>query len=186
MTVIANDLKKGMAVKWKDDIWIVTGTQHRTPGNLHAFVQGEFRSIKSGRSFNQRFGSSERLELVNMTRTKWEFSYQDQTGYIFINPDTYDSITLAPELVADVKMFLTENLLCDILFIDDKAVEVEAPPSVVLKVVESPEGVKGNSATNVQKAATLETGLVVQVPLFIKEGEMIKIDTRDSKYMGRA
>jgi elongation factor P len=186
MAVNANDLKKGMAVNWNGDVCIVLEVQHRTPGNLRAFVQGTLRSMKTGRSFDQRFGSNDKLETVNVTHDKWDFSYKDQTGYTFMNPLTYDTMTLSDELVADVKDFLTENLQCEILFVEGKAMQVEVPSSVVLKVTESAEGVRGDSANNVQKPATLETGLVVQVPLFIKEGEMLKIDTRERKYMSRA
>ncbi|MFZ5806016.1 MAG: elongation factor P [Verrucomicrobiota bacterium] len=186
MAIIANDLKKGMAVRWKDDICIVLETQHRTPGNLHAFVQGTFRSLKTGKSFTQRFGSAEKVELVNVSRSKWEYSYQDPTGYTFLNPDTYENLTLAPELVEESKPFLTEGMLCEVLFVEDKAVEVEVPSSVTLKVVNSPEGVRGDSSSNVMKPAVLETGLTLQVPLFIQEGEMIRVDTREKKYLGRA
>lgn len=186
MAVNANDLKKGMAVSWNNDVCIVLETQHRTPGNLRAFVQGTLRSLRTGRSFEQRFGSSDKIETVNVTRTKWEFNYKDNNGYVFMNPETYDNLTLQEELVSGVKDYLTENLLCDILFVEDKAVEVEVPPTVVLTVVESAEGVRGDSANNVMKPAKLETGLTVQVPLFIKEGEKLKIDTREGKYISRA
>jgi elongation factor P len=130
--------------------------------------------------------SDERLESVNVSRDKWEFSYSDNTGYNFMNPENYENLTLTPELVADVKEFLSANMVCEILFIEGKAVSVEPPSSVTLKVIESPEGVRGDSANNVMKVAKLETGLQIQVPLFIKEGELIKVDTREKKYMGRA
>jgi elongation factor P len=103
-----------------------------------------------------------------------------------MNPENYENLTLTSELVEDVKEFLSANMVCEILFIEGKAVSVEPPASVTLKVVESPEGVRGDSANNVQKTAKLETGLQLQVPLFIKEGELIKVDTRERKYMGRA
>lgn len=186
MAVNANDLRKGMAVKWNGDVCIVLETQHRTPGNLRAFVQGTLRSLKTGRSFEQRFNSNEKIEQVNVSRAKWDFSYKDQNGYTFMNPDTYENLTLQPELLADVKDYLTENLGCDIIFVEDRAVTVEVPSSVTLKVAESADGVRGDSANNVMKAAVMETGLAVQVPLFIKEGELLKIDTRTGKYMGRA
>jgi elongation factor P len=186
MAINANDLRKGMAVKWNGDICIVLETQHRTPGNLRAFVQGTLRSLRTGRSFEQRFGSTDKLETVNVTRSKWEFSYKDQTGYTFMNPETYENITLQEDLIGEMKNYLTENLACDILFVEDKAVQIELPSSVTLKVVESAEGVRGDSANNVMKPAKLETGLSVQVPLFIKEGELVKIDTREGKYMSRA
>ncbi|NDH86006.1 elongation factor P [bacterium] len=167
MAVIANDLKKGMAVKKDGDIFVVLGTVHRTPGNKRAFVQATFRSLRSGQSSDHRLASDDRLESVSVSRDKWEFSYHDNTGYTFINPENYENLT-------------------QILFIEGKAVSVEPPASAILKVIESPEGVRGDSANNVMKVAKLETGLQLQVPLFIKEGELIRVDTREKKYMGRA
>lgn len=186
MAVNANDLRKGMAVLLNGDTCIVLETQHRTPGNLRAFVQGTLRSLKTGRSFETRFGSNDKLETVNMSRAKWDFSYKDGDSYVFIEPQTYENLTLNEELLKDVKQYLVENLTCEILFVEDKAVTVEVPSSVELKVIESSDGVRGDSANNVMKPAKLETGIVVQVPLFIKEGEKVKIDTREGKYMSRA
>lgn len=186
MAINATELRKGMAIRFNGDVCMTLETQHRTPGNLRAFIQANLRSLKTGRSFDQRFGSGDKIETVSVSRTKWEFNYKDPTGYVFMNPNTYDTITLQDSLVADVKDYLTEGLVCDILFIEEQAAAVEVPSSVTLKVIESPEGVRGDSANNVMKSATLETGLVVQVPLFIKEGEMIKIDTREGKYISRA
>jgi len=184
--MIAKDLKKGIAIKWKSDVCIVMETQHRTPGNLRAFVQATLRSISNGRSFDERFSSTATVETVNVTTEKWDYSYKDQTGYTFMNPETYDNLTLQPDLVGDAKNYLTENLQVTITFVEGKAVEVELPPVVELKITDSPEGVKGDSANNVMKAATVATGLQVQVPLFIKEGETIRIDSRTGKYLSRA
>lgn len=182
----ANEIGKGQAIKFNGDICMVLETQHRTPGNLRAFVQATLRSLRTGKSFVQRFNSNESLEIVPMSRKKYEFSYKDNTGYTFIDPTNYESLTLQEEILGKVKDYLTENMTVDVIFTDDSVAEVEPPSSVILKIVDSPEGVRGDSANNVQKMATLETGLQVQVPLFIKEGEMVKISTADGKYMGRA
>jgi elongation factor P len=182
----ANDLKKGMAVRYNGDVAIVLDVQHRTPGNLRAFVQATIRSLRSGKSSNVRFSSTETVQLVDVTRRKLEFSYKDQDGYVFMDPATYDSETLRPELVGNASEYLTENLAVDILYAEGKAVELELPSSVILRVAEAAEGLRGDSATNVQKPAKLETGKTVQVPLFIKEGEAIRIDTRTGAYLGRA
>jgi elongation factor P len=182
----ANELSKGQAIKFNNDICMVLETQHRTPGNLRAFVQATLRSLRTGKSFVQRFNSNESLELIPMSRKKYEYSYKDNSGYNFIDPQTYENITFQEDFVAKVKDFLTENAKVDIIFTDDKAADIELPSTVILKVTESPEGVRGDSANNVQKMAVLETGLNVQVPLFIKEGELIKISTSDGKYLGRA
>jgi elongation factor P len=165
---------------------MVLETQHRTPGNLRAFVQATLRSIRTGKSSDVRFSSTEKIEPIPMMAKKMEFSYKDGEDYVFTDPDTYETVTLANELVGDAKNFLVENGSVTVTFVEDKAVTVEIPSSVVLTVTDAPEGIRGDSANNVQKPAILETGITVQVPLFIKNGEKIKIDTRTGKYMERA
>jgi elongation factor P len=182
----ANDLRRGMAINYNGDISVVLDFQHRTPGNLRAFVQATLRSIKTGKSADVRFSSTEKIEPVPMITTKMEYSYKDGEDYVFTNPESYETVTLTPELVGDAKSYLVENGAVTVTFVDEKAVSVEIPASVVLTVTDAPEGVRGDSANNVQKAITLETGIVVQAPLFIKTGEKIKIDTRTGKYMERA
>lgn len=182
----ANDLRKGQAIRYNGDIYVVLEVTHRTPGNLRAFVQAIIRSIKTGKSSDVRFSSTEKVELVEVGRETLEFSYKDQEGYHFIDPSTYDDTVLREELIGAGKDYLTENLQVTVLYAEGKPVEVEMPASVLLKVVQSAEGVRGDSANNVQKPATLETGKIVQVPLFIKEGEMVKISTSNGAYMGRA
>jgi len=183
---LANDLRKGMAIKYNGNAAIVLEVAHRTPGNLRAFVQLIIRYIGTGKSADIRFSSTEKVDLVDVQRTKLEFSYSDQEGYHFMDPASYETITLQPELIGDAKDFLTENMQVEILYVEGRAVSVELPSSANLKVTESPEGVKGDSASNVMKTATLETGKVIQVPLFIKEGEIVKVDTRTGAYMGRS
>ncbi len=182
----ANDLRKGQAIRYNGDIAVVLEVMHRTPGNLRAFVQAIIRSIKTGKSSDVRFSSTEKVELVDVSRETLEFSYKDQDGFHFMDPKTYDDVTLRPELLGEAKDYLTENLAVTVLYAEGRPVEVELPSSVNLKVIESAEGVRGDSANNVQKPATLETGKIVHVPLFIKEGETIKIDTRNGAYMGRS
>ena len=182
----ANDLRKGMAVRYHGDVAVVLDVQHRTPGNLRAFVQATLRSIRTGKSSNVRFSSTESIELVDVTRRKLEYSYKDQDGFVFMDPENYETETLSADLVGDAADYLTENLAVELLYAEGKPVELELPSSVTLKVVESAEGLRGDSATNVQKPAKLETGKSVQVPLFIKEGETIRVDTRTGSYLGRA
>jgi elongation factor P len=182
----ANDLRKGMAIRYNGDIAVVLEVQHRTPGNLRAFVQGTLRSIRTGKSSNVRFSSTETVELVDVSRRTLEFSYKDQDGFVFMDPENYETETLRPELLGSAQEYLSENLKVEVLYAEGKPVEIELPSSVTLKVAEAPEGVRGDSATNVQKMAKLETGKTVQVPLFIKEGELIRVDTRTGAYMGRA
>jgi elongation factor P len=182
----ANDLRKGMAIRYNGDIAVVLEVQHRTPGNLRAFVQGTLRSLRTGKSSNVRFSSTETVELVDVIRRTLEFSYKEQDGFVFMDPENYETETLGTELVGSAQEYLSENLKIEVLYAEGKPVEIALPSSVTLKVTEAAEGVRGDSATNVQKTAKLETGKSVQVPLFIKEGELIRIDTRTGAYMGRA
>jgi elongation factor P len=182
----ANDLRRGMAINYNGDIAVVLDMQHRTPGNLRAFVQATLRSIRTGKSADVRFSSTEKIEPVPMITKKMEYSYKDVEDYVFTDPETYETVTLSAELVGDGKDYLVENGAVTVTFVDEKAVSIELPSSVVLTVTDAPEGIRGDSANNVQKAITMETGITVQAPLFIKTGEKIKIDTRTGKYMERA
>jgi elongation factor P len=183
---LANDLRKGMAIRYNGNPAIILEVQHRTPGNLRAFVQAIVRYINTGKSADVRFSSTEKVDTVDVSRQKLEFSYNDPQGYHFIDPETYDTITLQASLLEEAREYLVENMTLEVLSLEGKPAQVELPASVTLKVVESAEGVKGDSANNVQKPAKLESGKVVQVPLFIKEGEKVRIDTRTGNYMGRA
>jgi len=182
----ANDLRRGMAINYNGDIAVVLDTQHRTPGNLRAFVQASIRSIKTGKSSDVRFSSTEKIEVIPMMTRKMEYSYKDGDDYVFSDPETYETVNLPPEIVGDAKNFLVENSVVTTTFVEEKAVSIELPSSVVLTVKEAPEGIRGDSANNVQKPVIMETGITVQAPLFIKTGEKLKIDTRTGKYMERA
>ena len=175
-----------MAINYNGDIAVVLDTQHRTPGNLRAFVQASIRSIRTGKSSDVRFSSTEKIEVVPMMVRKMEFSYKDGEDFVFSDPETYETVTLTPELVGDAKNYLVENAPATMTFVEGKAVSIELPSSVVLKVSDAPDGIRGDSANNVQKPIILETGITVQAPLFIKTGERIKVDTRTGKYMERA
>lgn len=175
-----------MAIMYNGEVCVVLDAQHRTPGNLRAFVQVTLRNVRSGRSSDVRFSSTEKVDVVPLVAKKMEFSYKDGEDYVFSDPDTFETVTLTPEIVGEAKDYLVENTAVTVTFVEEKAVQIELPSSVVLTVTDAPEGVKGDSATNVQKTVTLETGLTVQVPLFIKTGEKLRIDTRTGKYIERA
>lgn len=175
-----------MAIIHNSDVAVVLDVQHRTPGNLRAFVQATLRSIRTGKSANVRFSSTEPIEVVPMNVRKMDFSYMDGEDFVFSDPETFETVNMPPELVGDAKNYLVENGQVTVTFVENKAVQVELPPSVLLTITDAPEGIKGDSANNVMKAAMLETGVTIQVPLFIKTGEKIKVDTRTGKYMERA
>ncbi len=182
----ANDIRKGNVIKYNNEPHFVMETQHRTPGNLRAFVQAKLRNLRSGRSGEVRFNSTENVEVLQTDRQSLEFSYVDRGMYCFLHPETFEQVELSEDLVASSKAYLVPNSMVDVLFIEGVAIEISLPSSVALKVVESADGLRGDTASNVQKPAKLETGLTVQVPLFIKEGEIIKVSTADGSYLGRA
>jgi elongation factor P len=175
-----------MAINYNGDVAVVLDSQHRTPGNLRAFVQATVRSIRTGKSSDVRFSSTEKIEVVPLNIRKMDFSYKDGEDYVFSDPETFDTVTIPPDIVGDAKNYLVENSPVSMTFVNDKAVMIELPASVVLTVADAPEGIRGDSANNVQKTVTLETGITIQAPLFIKTGEKVKIDTRTGKYMERA
>jgi len=182
----ANDIRKGQVIKFNGEPHLVMETQHRTPGNLRAFVQVKMRNLKYGKALDQRFASTETLEVLPTDRRTLEFSYADRDAFAFIDPTTFDQIELSAQTLGDVKNYLTAGGKVDVLFVDEKALTVELPSAVNLKIVESADGIKGDTASNVQKPAKLETGLTIQVPLFIKEGDLVRVSTADGSYLGRA
>ena len=181
----ATDLRKGMAIRRDGDVAVVLDTAHRTPGNYHACVQVKLRSIRTGKSADVRYNSSDAVDVVPMMNTKMEYSYFDGTDYVFSDPDTFETVSVTPDIVGDAKDYMVENSSVNVTLIEDRVVIVEVPSSVVLAVSDAPEGVKGDSANNVQKTITLETGINIQAPLFIKNGDKVKVDTRNGKYMER-
>jgi elongation factor P len=181
----ANDIRRGQVIKFNGEAHLVMEMQHRTPGNLRAFVQIKMRNLRYGKALDQRFASTETIEVLPTDRRTLEFSYADREAFAFIDPETFDQIELSAETLGDLKNYLTTGGKVDVLFVDDKALTVELPSTVALKVIESADGIRGDTTSNVQKPAKLETGLVVQVPLFIKEGEIIKVSTADGSYLGR-
>ena len=182
----ANDIRKGQVIKFNGEANLVMETQHRTPGNLRAFVQVKMRNLRYGKSLDQRFNSTETIEVLPTERKTLEFSYFDRDTFSFMDPETFETVELPASLVGDAKNYLTANGKVEVLYVDDKPLSIDLPSFVILKIVESADGVKGDTASNVQKPAIMDTGLIVQVPLFIKVGELIKISTDDGSYMGRA
>lgn len=175
-----------MAIEYNGEVCVVLDAQHRTPGNLRAFVQATLRSIRTGKSSDVRFSSTEKVEVVPLMARKMEFSYMDGDDFVFSDPQNFETVTLVPDIVGEAKNYLVENTPVTVTFVGDRAVEVELPAAVVLTVADAPEGIRGDSSSNVMKSITLETGISVQVPLFIKTGEKVKVDTRTGKYMERA
>jgi elongation factor P len=181
----ANDIRKGQVIKFNGEPHLVMETQHRTPGNLRAFVQIKMRNLRYGKALDQRFASTDTIEVLPTDRKTLEFSYADRDSFAFMDPESFEQIELTATQLGDVKNYLAPGGKVDVLFVDERPLSVDLPSTVSLKVIESADGVKGDTASNVQKPAKLETGLTVQVPLFIKEGELIRVSTIDGTYLGR-
>jgi elongation factor P len=181
----ANDIRKGQVIKFNGEPHLVMETQHRTPGNLRAFVQIKMRNLRYGKALDQRFASTDSIEVLPTDRKTLEFSYADRDTYAFMDPESFEQIELTETQLGEVRNYLAPGGKVDVLFVDERPLSVDLPSTVALKVIESADGVKGDTASNVQKPAKLETGLTVQVPLFIKEGEVIRVSTVDGSYLGR-
>src|SRR5260370_7432043 len=160
----ANDLRRGMAINYNGDVSVILDSQHRTPGNLRAFVQATLRSIRTGKSSDVRFSSTEKIDVVPMMTRKMDFSYKDGEDFVFSDPETYETVTLSPELVGDAKNYLVENAVVTVTFVDDKAVSIEMPSSVVLKVADPPEAARRDSPTNSHTPLPLTTTLTFHPP----------------------
>lgn len=181
----ANDLRRGMAVLFKGEVHLVENFQHHTPGNKRAFIQATLRNLQSGRIVQNKFASTENIDVAPLVPKTVQFLYQDTHGFHFMDLEDYHTIDLSEEIVGDDKHYLRENLELKIRFFEDRPIYLEMPSSVSLKVVSSPPWVKGDSVTNTTKPAQLETGYEIQVPMFVKEGQRIKVDTRTGEYIGR-
>ena len=182
----ANDIRKGQVIKFNGEPHLVMETQHRTPGNLRAFVQIKMRNLRYGKALDQRFASTDTIEVFMTDRRTLEFSYADRETFTFMDPESFEQVEISAAQLGDVKNYLTAGGKVEVLLVDDKPLTVELPSAVTLKIVESAEGIKGDTASNVQKPAKLETGLIIQVPLFVKEGELVRVNTADGTYLGRA
>lgn len=180
------NLRKGHAVRHNNEVCIVTDHELKTPPRMASYVQMSVRSVTTKKVFNLRLTSNNSLEGVMLERIPHEYSYKDSSGYHFLNPETYDDTIVPEDLVEPVKNYLIDGQVYTIMLADGAVAAIDLPASMVMTVTESSEGVKGDSANNVYKPATMETGLVVQVPLFINVGEKINVKTEDNSYLGRA
>jgi elongation factor P len=175
-----------MIIKHKDDLHSVFSVEHRTPGNLRAFIQAKLRNLRTGAMFVERFRSPDPIEKVIVDQESMEFLYSDGDDYYFMNTENYEQTHLTRETLGDAVEYLTPNLQIKVDFFDGKAVGIELPQTVVLTVLEVEPGLKSATASSVTKPAKTETGLIVQVPPFINEGEKIKVDTAEGTYLSRA
>lgn len=180
-----SDLRPGAVIKFNGELCTVLESEHRTPGNLRAFYQVKMRSIKSGRTLENRFRSGETIEFVRVEKNNYQFLYRDGDHFIFMDYNTYEQIPVDADLVGKLADFMKESQEVMLSINDGVVLSVELPASVVLRVIQTEPGFKGDTATNVTKPATVETGANVQVPLFINEGDLIKVDPINGSYLER-
>ncbi len=175
-----------MVIKFNNELFSVFSMAHRTPGNLRGFVQVKMRNFRTGSMMEHRFSSEDKVEKAMLDEQEMEYLYDDGEYYYFMNTESFEQMHLTKDILGDAVNFLIPQLKVNVEFYEGKAVSVELPASVTMTVVETEPGMKGASVSNVTKAAKLETGLVVQVPPFVNEGEKIRVSTSESEYLERA
>ncbi len=180
-----SDFRPGLTIKYNNELWSVVEFQHVNPGNWRAFVRTKLKNLKSGKVIENRFRAGEAIEIIRIDRKEFQFLYRDGSGYHFMDKDTYDQMAVAEDAVGDGAKFLKDGEGVDILFNGSEIMGIELPITVELKVVETVPGVKGDSANPGTKPAQVETGATVNVPLFINEGDLLRIDTRTGDYIER-
>ena len=182
----ATQLRPGMVIKFNNELYSVFSMTHRTPGNLRGFVQAKMRSLRTGSMTEHRFSSEDKVEKAQLDQHDMEYLYDDGEYFYFMNVENYEQMHLTKELLGDATNYLIPQLKVTVEFYEGKPISVELPPTVEMTVVETEPGLKGATVSNVTKPAKTETGLVVQVPPFISEGERIRVNTSEGTYQERA
>jgi elongation factor P len=186
MAIPATQLRPGMIIKHNNDLHSVFSVEHRTPGNLRAFIQAKLRNLRTGAMFEHRFRSADAIDKITVDEIRMEYLYNDGDDYYFMDTQTYEQTPLKHDTLGDAVEYLTPNLQITVEFFDGKPVGIELPQTVELTVIETEPGLKSATASSVTKPAKTETGLIVQVPPFINEGDKIKVDTSEGAYLSRA
>lgn len=179
------DFRNGMVIRFNNELYTITEFHHVSPGNWRAFVRTRLKNLKNGRVIEQRFRAGEEIDEVRVEHQNWQFLYVDGSDYIFMNTDSYDQQPIPKEMLGDAIKFLKEQDEVEMLVDGEKIIAVELPNFLELSVESAEPGVRGDTANNVTKPATLETGAVVNVPLFVNPGDRVRIDTRTGQYVER-
>ncbi len=186
MSISSRDFKNGMTLSIDGKLWQIVDFQHVKPGKGHAFVRTRLKNLEAGSVVDRTFRTDEKLDQAIIDRRDMQYLYGDGTDYVFMDTDTYDQVPIAAEVVGDMADYLIESDTATVAFHDGRALSVELPASVVLEVTETEPGMRGDRVSGALKPATVETGKVVQVPLFVEVGDKLKVDTRDGSYISRA
>jgi len=180
-----NDLKNGLVLNLEGQLWAVIEFQHVKPGKGPAFVRTKLKHVESGKVVDKTFNAGTKVETATVDKRTMQYLYNDGTSYVFMDVQTFDQVEVSPEIVGDASNFLLENQEAIVASNEGRVLYIELPASVELAVTYTEPGLQGDRSTGGTKPATVETGATVQVPLFITTGERIKVDTRDSSYLGR-
>ena len=183
MKISANEIKPGMLIEYKNDLWEVLKTQHVKPGKGGAFNQVEMKSVNKNTKMNERFRSSETVEKAAVEESKYSYLYKDENNYYFMNTRTFDQININKKVLNEKGNFLSENLEVTISFYDDKPISVDLPNQINCKIITTDIALKGQTVSSSYKPATLENGIKIQVPPFIESGDTIIVDTRTIEYI---
>ncbi len=179
------DFRNGMVIRYNGELWTIVEFHHVSPGNWRAFVRTRLKNVKNGRVIEQRFRAGEDVEEVRVEHQNWQFLYVDGDDYVFMNTESFDQQPIPQAMLGDAIRFLKEQDEVEMLVDGEKIIAVEVPNFVELLVESAEPGVRGDTATNVTKPATLETGTTVNVPLFVNPGDKIRVDTRTGQYVER-
>jgi elongation factor P len=180
------DLRKGVAFELDGGLYRVLEYQHHKPGRGNAVIRTKLRNLRTGGTLDRNFTSGDRVQDVRLEKRTLQYLYSDEHLYYFMDTDTYEQPAVPAESIGEAAQYLKAELTIDVLFHQGEALDIELPVTVDLEVTVTEPGVKGDTATGATKAATLETGLVVQVPLFVEQGDVIRVDTRSGEYLTRA
>ena len=183
MKISSNEIRVGMLIEHKDDLWQVLKTQHVKPGKGGAFAQIEMKSVNKNTKLNERFRSSDYVEKASLDEIKFNFLYEDETDYYFINQKSFEQINIKKNIVGEKGKMLTENLQISINFYNDRPLTVELPNQVTCKILTTDVALKGQTVSSSYKPATLDNGINIQVPPFIESGDIIIVDTRNVEYI---
>ena len=183
MKLYASEIRVGMLIEYKNDLWQILKTQHVKPGKGGAFAQVEMKSVNKNTKLNERFRSSESVEKASLDETKFNYLYDDETDYHFMNPKSYEQINIKKEIVGDKGKMLTENLEVSISFYNEEPLMVELPNQVTCVIETTDVALKGQTVSSSYKPATLDNGINIQVPPFIDSGDKIIVDTRTMEYI---
>jgi elongation factor P len=180
-----SEFRNGMAIKYNNDVWVVTDFQHVNPGNWRAFIRTKLKQLKSGKVVDVTFRQNDPIEEVRLEEREMQFLYAAGDELCFMDTENYEQINVNEGIMGGQRKFLKENNLVNVQLLEGRPVSATLPMFITLKVTSAPPGVKGDTVSNLQKSVTLETGAEIQAPLFVKDGDTLKIDTRDGRYIER-